>query len=710
MLRYALPITLGAFLLFQVQPMIAKHILPWFGGTPAVWTTCMLFFQVLLLAGYAYSHLLVCRLSPRGQAVLHTAVMVASLALLVGMVRAWGVPLVPGANWKPADSDFPIPRIVLLLTVAVGLPYFVLATTSPMLQAWFGRVRPGVSPYRLYTLSNAGSLLALLSYPVLVEPHLALRGQAGVWAVAYALFVVGYIYCAVAEGTLFGRAGRDATCELPLAAADGPVAIAPPTEAAPSRRRLLLWVALPALASVLLLATTNQMCQEVAVIPFLWVLPLSVYLLSFIICFDNPRWYSRSVYVPIMMLAVPQAFYVPLRQEELNIRLQVGALALALFVCCMVCHGELVALKPGPRRLTGFYLAVAIGGALGGLLVGLLAPVVFTGFWELYVALGLAWLLGLGVLFWRPFLPLPTSRAVGYVLVAFTLALPLITILRPSDNVPVIFRGRNFYGVLRITDEYVGDAANRRHVLVHGRIKHGWQYLDASKRRKPNSYYALDSGIGLALTNHPRRLAAAHPGLRIGCIGLGTGTLAVYGQSGDYLRFYEINPRVLELARDPRYFTYLADCPGQVEVALGDGRLSLERELQQGGGQRFDVLALDAFSSDAIPAHLLTREAFELYLRHLRDDQSILAVHISNRALDLRPVVYTVADELGMGVATIHNPDEGLEVTASDWMLMTRNPAFLQSPRIAAASIPRDESRPFRLWTDDYYNLFQIIK
>lgn len=706
MLRYAVPITLGAFLLFQVQPLIARHILPWFGGTPAVWTTCMLFFQLLLLGGYAYSHLLVCRLSPRGQAIVHTIIIAGSLVVLLGLAQSWGAPLLPGSQWRPADSSLPILRIVLLLAMAVGLPYFILATTSPMLQAWFSRVFPGVSPYRLYTLSNIGSLLALVTYPVVMEPHFTLRSQAWIWGAGYGLFVVGYIYCAL-HGLPRGADADAATCPVPAAEAD------PEDEAPPSRARRWAWVLLPALASLMLLAITNQMCQEVAVIPFLWVLPLSLYLLSFIICFDSPRWYVRIVYLPLLMLAVVAAAYIAAEQENLDIRLQIGGLSLALFVACMVCHGELVALKPAPRHLTAFYLAVAVGGALGGLFVGVLAPLAFRGYWELPIGLALTWLVGLAVFLWRSPVPLPARPWVGYGLLGVTIGLPFVPLLYPlQTDEKIVYAGRNFYGMLKVREDYPDEPMRRRHTLVHGRIIHGWQFLASSKRRLPTSYYSPTSGMGLTMANHPRRRPGAMEPIRFGVLGLGVGTLAAFMQEGDYLRFYEINPEVLHIAQDTRYFSYLAQCPAKVDVIMGDGRISLERELQMGEPQRFDILALDAFSSDSVPCHLLTKEAFDIYVQHLRDEDSVIAVDISNRVLDLQPVVCAVGRYLGWKVLTVHDPTprDSDAFSASDWMLLTRSQTFTALPEVAQYLTKPGEVRQMRLWTDDYHNLFQIMK
>ena len=603
-------------------------------------------------------------------------------------------------------------HLLLLLAVTVGLPYFVLATTSPLLQAWCSRARPGVAPYRLYMLSNVGSLLALLTYPVLIEPALAMRAQAVVWAGAFVLFAAAYLVCAVQS---LSRAAVGAVTDRdPRAGGEQSRSVTAPTafpaETAPPWRHRLLWIALPALASTLLLAVTNQICQELAVIPFLWVLPLTLYLLSFIICFDNPRWYARAVYLPAMLIAVPVVAYVMTQPLEMPVRWQIATYAALLFFACMFCHGEVVARRPDPRHLTTFYLAISIGGALGGLFVGLLAPLIFVRFYELHVALLACWLAGL-VAVWRWRLVPDSVR--GHVLaglLALLVGLPIIYCLaHHPDRPPVILAHRSFYGVFRVEDRDRDLPGEEVHSLVNGATIHGLQYLDPSLRYQAVSYYSPRSGVGLAVTRHPRYRSPHGGAMRIGVVGLGTGNMAVYGRVGDTVRFYEINPAVDEMAHDAEYFSYLADSPAHIEVALGDARLSLERELRQTGSQQFDVLALDAFSSDSIPAHLLTREAFAIYLQHLRQPDGVLAVHVSNRFLDLGRVVYGLADACGLQALRFSDPG-GPGIYKSDWMLLTTSPRVLTDGEIVRMSLPRPATPPLRLWRDDYYNLWQILR
>ncbi|MBM3474632.1 MAG: spermidine synthase [Armatimonadetes bacterium] len=695
MVRYAIPLFLAAFLLFLVQPMIARVILPWFGGAPSVWTTCMLFFQVLLVAGYAYTHFLSDRLQPRTQAVVHGVLLIGSLGLLGWMVHAWGVPLVPSANWKPEGSGYPLLHILGILIVAVGLPYFVLATTSPLMQAWFTRTTPGVSPYRLYSLSNVGSLLALVSYPFVVEPALAQRQQAEMWSGIYLLFAIGCLFCATGLLKLAPTAPK--TEDAPQA---GEVA------AAPSVGQRASWVILPALASVLLLAVTNHLCQDVAVTPFLWVLPLSLYLLSFIICFDHERWYFRPVWLALHLIAVPAALALLPYPRDVALIWQIVAYSLTLFIACMVCHGELASRKPAPRYLTSYYLAIAIGGASGGILVGVVAPVVFNTYAELPIGLVLCYLVGIFAPWhWgdslRPLLI--TTRVVLIGVAVFLVLLPLFKDAQ-YKSVRRLVVSRNFYGVLRVEERNVGKPDATR-TLLHGRIIHGFQYEAPDLRRIPTSYYGPQSGIALAVNNHPRRLKGES--LRICVAGLGVGTMAAFCEPQDYLCFYEINPVVPKLAWDTSLFTYLSDCKGKVEITMGDARLSLERELQQ-GPQQYDLILLDAFNGDAVPAHLLTQQAFEMYVKHLRPGGALCA-DVSNAVLDLPPVLWQLAKRLDLDAVVVTSP-KGEHYYYATWMILTPGRNYLRDVEIDNAEWSYTGKRKVRLWTDDYYNLFQILK
>ncbi len=696
MALFGLTLFWGAFLLFLVQPLLGKCILPWFGGTPSVWTTCMLFFQVLLLAGYAYAHGLASRLAPRRQALLHGILLVASLAAL---------PILPSDWWMPAGSDWPSLHILGMLAACVGAPYVMLASASPLLQSWFSRSRPGVSPYRLYSLSNLGSLLAILAYPFLIEPALSLSRQAKIWSWGYGFFVLA---CGLCSLSTLKAGGKEA-------AEDGAAAQLNPGE--PSRSQYVFWVLLPACSSLMLLATTNQLCLDVAVIPLLWVLPLGLYLLSFILCFHSRRWYSRVVFGIALAAALTQACVVLYGSIYVRLPIQIVSYSFTLFTVCMVCHGELVRLKPGSRQLTAFYGMIAAGGALGAVFVTLVAPVFFKGYWEFHMGLLATALLFLTLLFRDSSGPLYHGRnymawtgLYAAALVLFiTLTVQILGSLR--DNLTIT---RGFFGVLRVLDQEPENPQAHRFTLMHGRIEHGFQFQFPDRRHWPTTYFGPGSGIGLALRYNPNRTGdqAVQRGLRIGIIGLGTGTLASYGRTGDYVRFYEINPDVIRLCN--QYFSYLRDCPARVDVVQGDARVSLEREKERGELQHFDVLAVDAFSSDAIPVHLLTRECLEIYRSHLRPD-GILAVHISNRYFDLAPVVRGLAAlDAGCGtravlIAGAGNESQGTD--ASDWVLVTANRTFLDSTPVQRMIRPWSAiDLPPVLWTDNRSNLFRLLR
>ncbi len=776
MTAYALAIFLGAFLLFQVQPLIGKYILPWFGGGPGVWTTCMLFFQVLLLGGYAYAHLTTRWLKPRTQAVVHLVLLLAALALL---------PITPTDSWKPAGGGNPTLQILALLAVCLGLPYFVLSATGPLLQHWFSRANPGVSPYRLYALSNVGSLLALVSYPFYFETHFTRITQATLWAGGLVAYALCCALCAIKFWKAEGAKQNAAT------SATDPTPRTPSIVPRPSSLTVLLWLLLPACASVLLLAATNKLCQDVAVVPFLWVVPLALYLLSFVICFDSPRWYARFPYTLALIAAMTGWCWALFHGGDWGLWQQVAVYCGGLFICCMVCHGELYRLKPDPRQLTWFYLMIAAGGALGGLLVAVAAPLVFTAYYELHWGLFLCGLLFLVVCIrdrqpaggapkvpppegsvplctvppaspraeWRwlaCILPLFVFGGLDWFitrLASHTTTVPkgYFTALRigmwailallviswiargkfrtfrhwhflaclwlllglaglgtslwmqaREDREERVYQCRSFYGVLTVCEYYKDDPESHYLLLQHGRITHGLQFVDPEQATWPISYYGPQSGIALgveALPSGPRR---------IGVVGLGAGTMAAFGRAGDYLRLYEINPQVERVATS--WFTYLAHCKAKAEVALGDARLSLEREPPQ----HFDLLVLDAFSSDAIPVHLLTKEAFEVYEKHLNTN-GVIAVHISNHYLNLEPIVVNLARHFGYRLAAIDYDEADGEgewwLYGSTWVLLTRDSRIINSPAISGVAYSvNTNAAKVRLWTDDFSSLFQVLK
>lgn len=693
MALYALAIFLSAFLLFQVQPIVGRHLLPWFGGTPAVWTTCLLFFQTLLFAGYLYADRL-SRLSPRKQRRIHTALLLLAAVQIVSFVLLFGTPLAPPRQFEPAGSGAPALRILVLLSASVGLPYFLLSATGPLLQSWAARLPSPERVWRLYALSNLGSLLALLAYPFVIEPALSLRAQDWAWS----LLFVG---AAAALAATAMRQAREVSAPLPGLA----------DEKAPLRsHNRLLWLALSACGSILLMATTDQMCQEVAVVPFLWVLPLALYLLSFVLCFELPRAPWRPIASFLFILSLVPLMIVLREAARLRAPFQVAAFSVTLFSACLVCHGELYRLRPAPSRLTAFYVTVAAGGALGGLFVAVLAPLLFNGYWEYPLGLLFCGALLIVVLVRDPGTLLARNLAFRALAGALWLALAVALAIPVKQALEsAIATSRSFYGVLRVREELPGDPSWHLRSLTHGRIQHGFQYQAPEKRRQPTTYYGEESGVGRAILSHPRR-AAGEP-LRIGGVGLGVGTLAAYVTAADAIRFYEINLDVVALSRgaDPT-FSFLADAPGTVEVVEGDARLSLERELARARPGRFDILALDAFSSDAVPVHLLTAEAMAVYIVHLRDDDSILAVHVSNRHIRLQPVLLAAARKFGLAAVEADTNPAGHANSRSVWVLMSRRAAVLAQPGIAEAAVPlTDHGRNVSLWTDDRSSLLGAV-
>jgi len=829
-------ILVSAFLLFQVQPIISKMILPWFGGGSAVWSTCMLFFQIVLLLGYGYAHWLTRTFIPRRQVAIHVGLLALAVVSL---------PISPGDSWRPDDGNYPSLRILLVLARHVGLPYFLLSTTGPLVQAWYGRVSAGKSPYRLYALSNIGSLTALLSYPFLFEPRLTLGQQDIYWSLGFGLFA---LLGGILAFHVWRTADLAAAVEQKADAGDAP-------EPQPKAEQRLMWVALPALASVALLAVTNHLSQDMAPVPFLWVVPLSLYLLSFIICFDHDRWYVRGFFAPAAMATIlglcllesaptmdvhfknanwafgesqkatdhpvsyvidagmnslietanrllPESIHVSeFKTEEFDYNpLFQGLFYLtSLFLGCMLCHGELARLKPGKQRLTEYYLLISAGGAIGGAFVALLCPVLFAWYAELPLAqagifliagvsvalmvfgklsgdrptnkwlrFGLCaialcgvgvlsadsslkevkaeWIRGLACLVMamagsalaygivatsRRELQILCSAIAGLLMLSGLFGLVLGNVIKVKEP-NVLAAKRSFYGALQIREEKPeGHPELAGRWLTHGRIQHGFQhegdehsvaereqispeYLPS--RYQATTYYARGSGIGLAIERHPNYLQKRP--MKIGVVGLGAGTIAAYGRTGDEIRFYEIDETVKQLSE--AHFTFRQDTAAKAdEVVLGDARLQMEREQPQ----HYDVLAIDAFSGDAIPTHLLTTECLAVYQKHLKPD-GILAVHISNRYLDLSPIVHALAARAGMQAKNFHYPEPPpvnlnapppdpedppyVRATGSEWILVSSNQDFFADPMVSTkATAPRNE----RLieWTDQYSNLRDIF-
>jgi spermidine synthase len=759
-------IFISAFLLFQVQPLIGKHVLPWFGGTPSVWTTCLFFFQLLLLVGYAYAHLLA-RRAAVVQRLWHWSLIAVAIILMLVLLLAWHSPLLPGVTWQPKSTENPVGHLLILLALSVGLPFFVLSTTGPLLQHWYIRALPGRSPYFLYAVSNIGSLLGLISYPVLIEPNLTTHNQSLLWGAGFLLFAAAVSRCAMSLG------------RNPLAQHSDEV---PNSAPRPSGRLQALWFGLSACGSLALLATTNQICQDVSVVPLLWVVPLAVYLLSFILVFGRSGTYRRDIFQSAFLWTTFISTAAMFHLITTPVKPLIFTLVLNLFVTCMVLHGELARVKPSAQYLTRFYLWISAGGATGAFLVGILAPMLFSAYWEFQLSLFagavllllatyrdraswlfqptlwkmwafaasvpaipfvLSWLrlpswkdrAGVGVLltlmllgvagaalsFWRqasgkpaPGRPLwPRLLPVVSLLLVGCLGVALERQITQKDS-ELIIRKRNFYGALSVRRINANNPPYQATTLRHGDTLHGLQLLDAKYRTQPTAYYGPHSGLGLVLHYHQRTLE--NRPLRIGAVGMGVGTIAAYAKPGDTLRFYEINPVVAEFSNSANpYFTFVKDAQAaqaSVQTVLGDARLSLEEEARRGELQKFDVLVLDAFASDSVPVHLLTAEAFSVYRQHLRDENSIIAIHISSRAIDLRPVLAAAAAENQWQAYGVENPPADGLVLLSQWILVGPNLFRMRVPVQEATQnraflMPSEKN--FETWTDDYSNVWSVL-
>jgi len=688
MILYAATIFLSAFLLFQVQPLIAKIILPWFGGSAAVWAAALLFFQISLLAGYAYAHALTKFARARTQMMIHCGLLLVSCALL---------PILPNVSWKPTAIGDPTLRILELLAATIGLPYFLLSSTSPLLQAWFVRRTGSGVPYRLFALSNFGSMLALLSFPFLVEPNIASRQQAYFWSAGYVAFAA---LCLITAWFSKGESSKEEPSVRPAVVEDS-AAIPEKSAERPGALQLLLWVSLGACASTLLVSITNHMSQNVAPIPLLWVVPLAIYLLTFILAFESDRIYQRWIFLPWVAPALGwMAYAIYAGEGNFHIKYSIPIFCAGLFVCCMLCHGELALRKPAPKYLTLFYLMVSVGGAVGGIFVAIIAPRVFNSYLELPIGLVACGALAVIVLsdVEIPKLgPWPVRFALA---IAVGLLAGYLLRKELADRQGYHLFARNFYGELRIRDDDVGQEYALRN-LLHGTINHGSQRLNPDHRYEVNSYYAPSSGIG--------RTMAAKQGLgpiRYGVIGMGAGVMTGYCRAGDYVRVYEINPLVKSLSERGE-FTFFSHCAGDKEVLMGDARLTMEKQPPQ----NYDVLVVDAFSSDAIPVHLLTREVMQLYFKLLKPD-GVLAVHISNRYLDLAPVCARGAEFVGKKATVVaDDASDNTFANSTTWVLITsQDNTVFQNPSFEGANMyPATAAATFRGWTDDYSSILPIL-
>lgn len=670
---WSITIVGGAFLLFWIQPLAGRYVQPGFGGAPEVWTTCMLFFQAALLAGYAYAHGLIRRFRPVRQAWIHSAVLLAGAVALLAL---------PTRSLQPPAGLPPVAGVLVMLLGHLALPFVILAATGPLLQGWLGHVAPRAKPYRLYALSNAASLLALLAYPFVLEPLLGRTGQSRLWSAAWLGYAMLTVSCAI---------------RMRRASADHPRPWKSRRRVRVSLRRQAFWLALPTVASVLLLAVTGRLSQDLASVPLLWVLPLLLYLTTFILCFRGRRWYPRRLMLVAFVLALTGMGWMRWRGGEVHLAFQLLLPCAALWTGAMICHGELYRLRPAPGALTRYYLSLAAGGALGGVLTAVVAPLVFQRYLELPLSLLGCFLLAL----------LTESRATlgrrrAFWVVVILLAGSAMVYLQGMPRAQgkrAILQERNFFGVLTLWVEDEANPETTKRILQHGTTMHGVQFTAPDRQDWPTAYYGPRSGGGLAM----QHLFLDRP-RHIGVVGLGVGTLSTYGREEDRFVFYEIDPDVERIARE--YFTYLRDTPAGVDVLLGDARMTMQQQDAQG----FDLLLLDAFSSDAVPVHLLTREAFELYLHHLRPG-GVLGVHISTYHVDLHSVVWKAAQELGLHTAWIasdENPEKG--IFSADWILLSRSPGPLETPSIERASSTLQPRRDIRLWTDDHVSLIEVLK
>jgi MFS family permease len=766
---YALTIFISAFLLFQIQPMISKAILPWFGGTPAVWTTCLLFFQSLLFAGYAYAHFSNTWLSRRGQAMVHIALIAIAIALLKAL---------PTADQQPTGADDPTRAILVLLALTIGLPYFVLSATGPLLQAWFAESFPGRSPYRLYALSNVGSLIALISFPFLFEAMFDLPRQGSLWSAGF--IVYGFL-CFLVAWRLWRMVyaqGSTKVAEFAKNSGDTPNRlnsgessyedknVQPPTSR-PKALHYLLWLVLPAFASATLMATTNHVSTDVAVVPLLWIVPLTLYLLTFIIAFDRPSWYRPTLIAFLTLVAIyvtalcnktgvgvvhlydsgitgptirsiADMAHIPTTDAKgelvgpkvsLSFMTAIIANCFAMFGICFLCHGELARLKPTTRHLTAYYLMMSAGGALGGLAVSVIAPHVFSTIFEWKIAIFASAIGAIALILYalvgralpredQPAGPMPIMPwvALMVLLVPTSFALlDLVEYLQKSQK-GVVFQHRNFFGTLTIREQNVEDPNSASRLLLNGTTIHGSQFMDAARRTQPTSYYSTQSGVGRVLDFFRRNRPPG--GVRIGDVGLGAGTLAAYAFRGDFLTFFEINPAVIDMSTSGKWFTYIQDCRergAHVDIKLGDARLTLEREVKTPNLPRYHVLVLDAFSGDAVPTHLLTIEAYECYLPRIATEavdgaDGALIVHTSNRYLNLTRVVRAAAEKLGLHAIEIHSPKvPEQQVNSAEWMVLTKNKQLI-AELTQYETKPAASPKPPVLWTDARSSLFEILR
>lgn len=688
----------GAFLLFAVQPVIAARLLPWYGGAPAVWTTCMLFFQTVLLAGYAYAHFL-CRLEFSRQFRIHATLALLCTGLLLTRGTRWPAPIVPGDGWRPDPATAPIPGILLTLCVSVGGPFLLLAASSSILQTWYLHTDRVKTPWWLYAVSNAGSLAAIAAYPVLIEPFFDIFRQGAYWSLVFGAYAVGILVCGKATGARGG-----ASVARPPDVSDAP---------GPPREKYIVWTILAAVASAMLISVTNKITQEIATFPLLWLVPLAIYLISFILTFTPRRLYFRGISLGALTVLLVTAF-IASEVHPPGIIAQTALFLAVLLFTCLVCHGEVYRSRPAPARLTSFYLTIAFGGAVGGLFASVLAPLLFDDFWEFPVTLmaSLAIVAGLVEQLTGERRSERFKRVAKICVVTVAVAL-IVTgwFFMLGGRKGLLDCRRNFFGVLRIRETNWPKIGDTAYVLINGSVNHGFQFRSREREGMPTAYFAYESGIGLLLQSYREKYASriARTGIRIGVVGLGIGTIAAYAREGDTIRFYEINPAVVEIAESDR-FTFLRNCPAEREIVHGDARLSMEKEIAHGLAP-YDIIAIDAFTDDAIPVHLLTVEAMDVYLRLLKDDAGAIAFHVSNTHLNLVPVVKQLAEKNALAGLTISTPADGMGTLNCVWVVVARDPELLAGISGVRAEIIRlEDAGDIRPWTDGFSNLLGVLR
>ena len=694
---YSIIIFLAAFLLFQVQPLIAKMILPFFGGGAAIWTACLLFFQAFLLFGYLYSHCLTKLNSITKQVTVHAVLLIMSLYFLPINLRDVDFTV---------DVNMPMKDILMLLMMLVGPPYFMLATTGPLVQRWLSYLDVHKLPYKLYSLSNIASLLALLSYPFLIEPLLTTEKQSFLWSIAYLGFSLAFlILCFV----MIKQKNLCLAGEARIQTTGGS-----------NKKEYILWLLLSAVGVLLLVSTTNAMTQNVPPVPFLWILPLCIYLLTFIISFHSPHWYVRWYWFVLFVIASFAAILLFFIGSQFDIITQIVLYSLVLLSACMICHGELARLKPAVERLTLFYLNISIGGFLGSLFVALVAQNIFSQFFEFPLAVFSVYILFAASVLWHKTKSshktnqsnikepgsaslLGMSKAkvlLSTSAISLLLLLILFSYLNGLFSHTNILNARNFYGILSVKDVIIDGETERR--LIDGTTSHGTQSLQPEKKQIARSYYRSNTGVAIALEQLGRNRK-----INAGFVGLGAGTLAAYGRTGDNFTFYELNPNVVRIANS--HFSYLSQTKANIEILLGDGRISLADDMALNGSRQYQLLVIDAFSSDSIPIHLLTKEAFDLYWQHISND-GVLAVHISNSHLDLTPVVRGLAKALDKEIFYVKTEAAHQGQHEVEWVLLANKAGSLSNNLYSFSDNWPSSANETFLWTDDYSNLLSVLR